>query len=125
MVDDTEFAPLTAFLEMVPSISGPIGTGAGTGGVVWWVKFAIDTSDPLAWRAVQELAHVLNLLSIDDRLPTVFMPVSPPPYRNGGVEFLSWVIECREASCTPATIAEWLFGRLPRPVNDRETWRID
>ena len=38
-------------------------------------KFTIDPSDPLAWRVVQELAHVLNCLSLDERLPTVFMPV--------------------------------------------------
>jgi len=42
---------------------------------------------------------VLNYLSLDERLSTVFMPVSPPPYLNGGVEFLSWVIECRDRDC--------------------------
>ena len=29
---------------------------------------------------------------LNERLPTVFMPVSPPPYANGPArEFLSWV----------------------------------
>jgi hypothetical protein len=122
---DAEFAPLTSFLEKVPSISVPIAVGDGSGGIAWWAKFTIDVSDPLAWRAVQELAHVLNYLSLDERLPTVFMPVSPPPYLNGGVEFLSWVIECRDRDCTPAIIADWLRGGLPCPVDDREKWNID
>jgi hypothetical protein len=77
-VDDAEFAPLTSFLEKVPSISGPVSIGAGSRGIAWWAKFTVDVSDPLAWRAIQELAHVLNYLSLNDRLPTVFMPVSPP-----------------------------------------------
>jgi hypothetical protein len=124
-VDDAEFMPLTSFLEKVPAISGPVAVGAGTGGKAWWVKFTIDVSDSLAWRAVQELAYVLNYLSLSERLPTVFMPVSPPPYLNGGVEFLSWVIESRDRVCTPAVVADWLFGRLPRPVDDREKWKID
>jgi hypothetical protein len=106
VVEDTEFVPLTTFLEKVPSISGLIATGTGNGGVVWWAKFTIDISDPLAWRAVQELAHVLNYLSVNERLPTVFLPVSPPPYLNGGAEFLSWVIECRDKGCAPAKAAK-------------------
>ena len=57
--------------------------------------------------------------------PTVFMPVSPPPYMNGGVEFLSWVIESTKPSFTPDQCADWLEGRLPRPVDDLEKWRID
>jgi hypothetical protein len=74
---------------------------------------------------VQELAHVLNYLSVNERLPTVFMPVSPPPYLNGGVEFLSWVIECRDHGTTPERITEWLSGRLPRPVDERQSWEIE
>jgi hypothetical protein len=120
-----EFAPLTSFLGKVPSISAPIAVGTGSNGIAWWAKFTIEVADPLAWRAVQELAHVLNYLSLDERLATVFMPVSPPPYLNGGVEFLSWVIECRDRDCTPTIIADWLRGRLPRPVDDREKWNID
>src|SRR5688500_17345460 len=60
----------------------------------WWVKFSLDISHRLTWNVVQELGHVLNYLSLNERLPTVFKPVSPPPYLNGGpAEFLSWVIE--------------------------------
>ncbi len=77
----------------------------------------IDLDHHLAWRVVQELGHVLKYLSINDRLPTVFMPVSPPSYMNGGPEeFLSWVIESTAADVDPRWIAEMLEGRLPRPV---------
>ena len=53
------------------------------------------------------------------------MPVSPPPYMNGGPrDFLSWVIECKDAGFNPEACAEWLEGRLPRPVNELERWKI-
>ena len=91
----------------------------------WWVKFAIDIGHPLAWSAVQELGHVLNYLSLDERLPTVFMPVSPPPYLNGGPEFLSWVIESRSLTFSPADAAQWLSGRLPDPVEDPSKWPVN
>jgi hypothetical protein len=124
--DDPDFKPLISFLQRVPAIRLPIGAGPGQGETAWWVKFAIDLSDPLAWRVVQELGHVLNYLSANERLPTVFMPVSPPPYLNGGpADFLSWVIECRDRGHTPRVIADWLDGRLPCPVNDRGRWEID
>tara|TARA_R110002126_G_scaffold28337_1_gene94150 strand:+ start:147 stop:533 length:387 start_codon:yes stop_codon:yes gene_type:complete len=120
------FEPLLAFLEQLPAIHLPagrksIGSGIEDGGV-WWVKFGLDTEHPLAWRVVQELGHVLNQLSVDDRLPTTFMPTSPPPYLNGGGEFLSWVITGADAEFTPGDCAKWLVGRLPRPVADLEQW---
>jgi len=75
---------------------------------------------------VQELGHVLNYLSVNERLPTVFMPVSPPSYLNGGPkEFLSWVIECKDRDFKPETCAQWLEGRMPRPVDDEEQWKPD
>ena len=115
---------LLGFLERVPAIQTPIGSGALEPG--WWVKFRIDVLHPLAWRTVQELGHVLNYLSINERLPTVFMPVSPPVYLNSGpADFLSWVIECRDAAFTPAMAAEWLEGRLPDPVEDLKAWGLD
>jgi hypothetical protein len=122
--EQPDFVPLTAFLKRVPSIRISIGTGI-SGNAAWWVKFAIDISDPLAWSVVQELGYVLNYLSLNERLPTIFMPVSPPPYLNGGPgDFLSWVIECRDRGYTPKTIAEWLEGRLPSPVDDRNAWNL-
>ncbi len=116
---------LRDYLLRVPAIQGPIGTGVTDAGF-WWVKFAIDIDHPLAWNVVQELGHVLNYISLDERLPTVFMPVSPPPYMNGAPkEFLSWVIECRDLEFSPARCCEWLEGRLPEPVDDREQWKAD
>jgi len=116
---------LIGVLRRIPSIRRYIGGGVSDDGS-WWVKFAIDTAHPLAWRTVQELGHVLNYLSINERLPTVFMPVSPPPYLNGGPEeFLSWVIECRDPVFSPADAAIWLEDRLPEPIEDASSWAVD
>jgi hypothetical protein len=125
MSADNRFEPLTEYLQRVPAITGTIGCGSSGEGF-WWVKFAIDVAHPLSWRVVQEFGHVLNYVSLDERLPTVFMPVSPPPYMNGGPEdFLSWVIECKDQAFLPAQCAEWLEGRLPRPVEDLLAWELD
>ena len=122
MPEPIAFQPLVSFLERVPAVQTPIGTGRTDDGR-WWVKFSIDIAHPLAWQVVQELGHVLNYVSLDERLPTVFKPVSPPPYMNGGPgEFLSWVIECDDEQFNPARAAEWLEGRLPRPVTDQAAW---
>ena len=123
------FEPLLSFLERVPAMSLPAGRksiGCGLeGDGRWWIKFSLELGHPLALRVVQEFAHVLNLLSLEERLPTVFKPVSPPPYLNGGIEFLSWVIEAEDPDFTPALCAEWLEGRLPRPVTDLDQWSMD
>jgi hypothetical protein len=67
---------------------------------------------------------VLNELALDSRLPTVFKPVSPPPYLNGGPrDFLDWVIECDDVKFKPGTVMRWLEGRLPRPVDDLAQWK--
>ncbi len=84
-----DFEKLLAFIEKLPAIDLPagrksIGSGSFDNGN-WWLKFTLDTTHPLAWRHVQELGHVLNYVSVEERLPTVFMPVSPPLYMNGGV----------------------------------------
>ncbi len=120
--DDNAFNILTNYLSRIPAITGEIGKGSEDDGR-WWVKFVIDINHDLAWHTVQELGHVLNHLSMDDRLPTRFQPVSPPPYMNGGPEeYLSWVIECHDPKFRPETCAEWLEGRLPRPVEDLSQW---
>ena len=125
MPDETALQPLKDFLLKVPAIQGPIGSGFDGEGCRW-VKFGIDINHPLAWNVVQELGHVLNYVSLDERLPTVFMPVSPPPYMNGAPRlFLSWVIESRDETFTPAQCAEWLEGRLPRPVDNLDEWKIE
>lgn len=116
------FKDLEQYLLRIPSVTAPIGKGQFEDGN-WWVKFSIDIAHPLAWNVVQELGHVLNYLSVNERLPAVFMPVSPPSYMNGGPdEFLSWVIEAKEITFTPASCAEWLEGRLPRPVEELSEW---
>lgn len=120
------FGRLLDFLARIPALesddSPGHGIGAGEEEGAWWVKFSIDIQHDLAWQTVQELAHVLNYLSVEERLPTVFKPVSPPPYLNGGPdEFLGWVIECPD-EMTPSKVAEWLESRLPRPVDDEEAW---
>jgi hypothetical protein len=122
MGDERDFATLEAFLKKVPAINGTIGKGRLENGN-WWVKFAIDITRPLAWHVVQEFGCVLNYISINERLPTVFMPVSPAPYLNGGPDdFLSWVIESTDASFKPGTCKKWLEGRLPKPVDDLSQW---
>jgi hypothetical protein len=121
MPDETLFEPLKDYLAKVPAITGKIGCGFLKDGC-WWVKFMIDIEHPLAWNVVQELGHVLNYLSLDERLPTVFMPVSPPPYLNGGPEYLSWVIESKDKDFEPEACAKWLEGHLPRPVSEPEQW---
>lgn len=125
---DHQFEKLVTFLERLPAIDLPAGRESIGFGLFengnWWVKFGLDTDHPLAWRHVQELGFVLNYVSVEERLPTVFMPVSLPPYMNGGVEFLSWVIESTDPSFSPDLCAEWLEGRLPRPVDDPSQWKI-
>ena len=85
------------------------------------MKFHIDVDHELAWQTVQEMGHVLNYLSVEERMPTAFKPVSPPPYMNGGPdEYLSWVIEGTDMP--PGTVATWLEERLPKPVEDEAAW---
>lgn len=123
---DARFAALIDFLVRIPAVettdtpSMGIGSGGSDGG--WWVKFALDIDSEIAWETVQEMAHVLNSLSLDEKLATVFKPVSPPPYLNGGPEeFLSWVIEAPD-EMTPDTVAAWLEERLPKPVEEEDAW---
>ena len=115
---------LENYLRRVPSMQ-QIYSGVFDSGL-WWVKFSIDIKHPLAWNVVQEIGFVANYVSIEDRLPTVFYPVSAPPYLNGGPEdYLCWVIENKQIDFTPDSMTEWLEGRLPRPVDDLSEWVID
>lgn len=124
MGDTRDFDSLLEYLRRVPAMGRAFGTGRFENGG-WWVKFSLELSHPLAWNVVQEFGHVLNYLSIEERLPTCFMPVSPPPYLNGGPsEYLSWVVECRDPSFKPGTAAKWLESRLPRPVDDVGLWPL-
>ncbi len=123
-MDERAFTSLVEYLSKIPAIKGEIDSGSGSdSNGLWWVKFSIDLDHPLAWNTVQELGHVLNYLSLNERLPTLFYPVSAPPYINGGPRgFLSWVIENKDTSFRPGTAKKWLEGRLPSPVDDLEQW---
>jgi hypothetical protein len=122
MTEDPDLEMLVTFLRRVPGIDGTIGKGRLDDGL-WWVKFGLDIDHPLAWHVVQELGCVLNYLSVNERLPTVFMPVSPAPYLNSGPrQFLSWVIESRSTDFSASDAARWLEGRLPQPVDDPSQW---
>lgn len=96
---DNQLTALVDWLSANPTVAADdtpsrgIGRGSDGDGN-WWVKFTIDISHPQAWVAVQVMGFTLNYLSLEERLDTVFKPVSPPPYLNGGpTEYLSWVIE--------------------------------
>lgn len=125
---DPRFQSLVNFLCRVPAVSHNStpsrGIGSGWFTIGWWVKFGINIEHPLAWNVVQGLGFVLNYISLNERLPTVFMPVSPAPYLNGGPrEFLDWVIECRTEGFSPNDALSWLESHLPKPVEDEEQWR--
>lgn len=120
-MEQAELKALADFLARVPAVNS-IATGVFDNGC-WWSKFSIDIDHPLAWRVVQEFGHILNYLSISERLPTVFKPVSPPVYMNGGPkEYLSWVIETQDARFSPVDCAEWLENRMPDPIDDPQQW---
>lgn len=112
---------LRGYLERIPAVS-EVATSGGDE-PEWWIKFSIDIESPIAWHVVQELGHILNYISMNERLPTLFMPVSPPPYINGGPdEYLSWVIEARGPGVDAADITRILEERLPNPVEDVSAW---
>ena len=88
---ELNFDRLHQFFCKVPSVQQARVDSYGSDGQhAWWFKFQIEVEHPLAWQTVQELGHVLNYISRDERLPTQFLPVSPPPYMNGDAkDFLS------------------------------------
>ncbi len=123
-MDERAFTTLIEFLNKIPAVQQPISTGDEKD--IWWVKFSIDTEHHLAWNVVQEFGHIMNYLSIEERLPTSFYPVSPPPYMNGGPsDFLSWVIETKDKDFKPGTLKRWLEGRLPDPVENEDDWNTE
>ena len=126
LVSEMNFDRLSQFFSQIPSVqqSGIVAHGTD-GQQAWWFKLNIDIEHPLAWQTVQELGHVLNYLSTNERLPTQFFPVSPPPYMNGEAkDFLAWVIQCNHADFSPDVVCDWLEARLPNPVNDENQWKI-
>ena len=123
---EMNFDRLYQFFCKVPSVQEARIVAHGKDGQhAWWFKFNIDVAHPLAWQTVQELGHVLNYLSTNERLPTQFFPVSPPPYMNGEAkDFLAWVIQCNHAEFSPDVVCDWLEARLPTPVEDESQWKI-
>jgi len=115
---------LVEYLARIPGVS--IISHDVTPDAYWWIKLDIDIQHPLAWNVVQELGYVLNYISLNEPMPTVFKPVSPPPYLNGGPdEFLSWAIESTFNYIDPGWVAETVEGRLPNPVEDVAQWNFD
>lgn len=124
-MESLKFNQLISFLSKVPTVESGISSGFYEDGN-WWVKFSLNISNELAWNVVQEFGHLFNYLSINERLPTAFYPVSPPPYMNGGPsEFLSWVIESKDSAFTPNKAKEWLESSLPNPVNNIDEWATE
>jgi hypothetical protein len=120
-----KFKTLIDFMNRIPAIEKSIASGFYEDNT-WWVKFSINIEHPLAWQVVQEIGYVANYISVSERLPTRFYPVSPPPYMNGGPkDFLSWIIESTSLDFPPNTLKKWLEGRMPRPVDDLEQWNMD
>ena len=116
-----EFKSLLNIIEKVPGVNKPISYGYQNN--LWWVKFSINIEHCLAWIVIQEFGHLLNYMSVNDRLPVRFYPVSPPPYINGGPkDFLSWVIDSEDESFTPDLLKQWLEARLPDPIEKEEAW---
>ena len=98
-------ALLTHLLRRVPSVT------------------LISHSSMVAWYVVQGLGFVLNSLSSDEPLPTIFRPVSSPPHLNGGPGgHLAWVVEAQLPFLDAGTVASFLQDRPPRPVAEEARW---
>lgn len=124
-MSEAKFEKLAEFMKRVPAVGKGISHGTSEDGN-WWVKFWIDINHQYAWHAVQEFACVVNYLSLNERLPTRFYPVSPAPYLNGGPEdFLSWIIESTDPGFSPNLMKDWLASRLPNPVDDLSEWEME
>lgn len=116
---------LVLFLKKIPGINSWVSSGVYKNGL-WWIKFKIDIDHSLAWRIVQEFGNLLNYISINETLACVFKPVSPPVYLNGGPkEYLAWIIESTDISFTPEVCLNWLETRLPQPVDNLNSWKLD
>ncbi|WP_197056888.1 hypothetical protein [Cellulophaga sp. Hel_I_12] len=124
-LEEEGFKTLIEYLEKVPSLKKPISFNLEDNGF-WWVKFKLDIKHPLVWNVIQELGCIVNYISVNERLPTVFYPVSPAPYLNGSPEdYLSWVIETKNTEFKPEILLKYLIERLPSPVNDLQEWQIE
>ncbi|WP_340201502.1 hypothetical protein [Ascidiimonas sp. W6] len=124
-MDNSTFESLEKFLIRIPAIRSSIGKGSNKEGY-WWVKFEIDLGHKYAWNVVQELAHIMNYPSTNEKPPILFYPSSPAPYLNGGPEaYLFWVIESKEISFKPEILKKLLEEKMPNPVDNLNQWILD
>ncbi len=122
---ELNFTELIEYMNKIPAVESSISSGIYDD-KNWWVKFSIDIEHKLAWNVVQEFGHIINYLSLEEKLPTVFYPVSAPPYMNGGPnDFLYWIIESKDSNFLPVHLKDWLQGRLPDPVDDLDGWEVE
>ncbi len=68
---------LQEYLSQIPGLD--IFSASEPNDARWWFKLQIDIESTIAWHVVQNLAFVLNEISIFEPLPTTFKPTSPPP----------------------------------------------
>ena len=124
-MNDAKNKNLKEFIGKIPAVKKGIGDGFYENGL-WWIKFQIDIKNKYAWSVIQEISCITNYLSVDEKLPTIFYPVSPAPYLNGGPsEFLSWNIENTKTDFPSDNLQEWLENRLPNPIDDLEIWDLE
>ena len=114
---------LSDYLRRIPGLE--LSFVSEPGEEPWRIGFSIVITHPLAWDVVQHLAWVLNNLSLQEKLPVRFMPMSAPPYLNGGPRHhLWWVLFSIAPAVDPAEIARVLEDSLPSPVEDVAAWRF-
>lgn len=90
------------------------------------MKFSIDVKHEVAWRGRTGARARLELSFFGRKTAYRVHAGFPFAYLNGGPrDYLSWVIESKDKDFAPATCAEWLEGRLPRPVSDLKQWSIE
>ncbi len=119
------FKKLEDLITKVPAVQMPIAKGTYENGF-WWMKFSIDITHDLAWNIVQYFSHVINYLSISERLSTVFYPVSSLPVVGESPALtLAWIIETTSQDFTPNELAEWLSSRLPSPLDNEKVWTAE
>ncbi|MBT8219517.1 MAG: hypothetical protein KJP00_06820 [Bacteroidia bacterium] len=121
MKEEIDFQSLVDYIQQIPPVEGEVSVENNDG--FWKIEFRMDIHHNLAWRALQELANVVNYLSAGERLPSRLYPISPAPYfHEGPGDTLRWIIENTDKEFKPNDLLEWLEGRLPNPVDDLTLW---
>lgn len=113
---------LADLIQSLPGVQPHVGRSKADD-YLWWIKFSLDRNHPLVWHVIQRLGFVLNYISLESRLDVTFRPVSPPPYLNGGPEFLGWVIESTKRYVNPETVRKVLRLELPEKISSEKEWR--